>query len=92
MLLSPDMESNVEPGREQTVVTSDSWMAHCLSPLGLLNKQKNQGSEEEQEIVILDPSGMIVPGVGILEVINMEDNSIDWRYTKTRKDINASIF
>jgi len=79
VLLSPDMESNVEPGREQTVVTSDSWMAHCLSPLGLLNKQKNQGSEEEQDIVILDPSGMIVPGEGSLEVMNMEDIGTAWR-------------
>ena len=64
VLLSPDMESLLEPAKEQMLLTSDSWMAHCLSPMGLLNRQKNQGVEEEQVMVRLDPSVMMVPGRG----------------------------
>ena len=70
VLLSPDRYmSCVE--EEQTLLTSDSWMAHCLSPFGLLNRQNNQGKEEEQEMVRLDPSGMILPFGGCVETIDI---------------------
>ena len=69
VLLSPDRESRVS--EEQTLFTSDSWMAHCLSPFGLSNRQKNQGPEDEQEMVRLDPSGMIVPGGGCVDTMDM---------------------
>eukprot|EP00091_Calanus_sinicus_P004928 TRINITY_DN15294_c0_g1_i1.p1 TRINITY_DN15294_c0_g1~~TRINITY_DN15294_c0_g1_i1.p1 ORF type:complete len:105 (+),score=30.31 TRINITY_DN15294_c0_g1_i1:26-316(+) len=69
VLLSPDRESRVS--EEQTLLTSDSWMPHSLSSMGLWNRQKNQGSDDEQEMVRLDPSGMISPGGGCVDTMDM---------------------
>ena len=63
---------------EQTLFTSDSCIAHCLSPMGLWNRQKNQGMEEEQEMVRLDPSGVMVPGGGRVDTTDMDDIGMAW--------------
>ena len=67
---------------EQTLFTSDSCIAHCLVPMGLLNRQKNQGMEEEQEMVRLDPSGVMVPGGGRVETMYMDRVITAWKLSK----------
>ena len=46
-------------------------MAHCLPPMGLCQRQKNQGEEEEQERVRGEPSLVIVPNLGNLDTISI---------------------
>ena len=51
-------------------------MAHCLPPMGLCQRQKNQGEEEEQERVRGEPSLVIVPNLGNLDTISIPLASI----------------
>ena len=53
------------------VNTWSSCMAHCLPPMGLCQRQKNQGEEEEQERVRGEPSLVIVPDLGNLDTISI---------------------
>ena len=46
-------------------------MAHCLSPMGLCQRQKNEGEEEKQERVRGEPSLVIVPNLGNLDTISI---------------------
>jgi len=39
--------------------------------MGLWNKQKNQGMEDVQEMVRLDPSVMILSALGFVEIIDI---------------------
>ena len=89
VLSSPDKDS--KESEEQTLFTSDSCMAHCLSPMGLWNKQKNHGMDEVQEIVTLDPSVIILSGLGWVDIMDIADDFIK-RISRTRiMDCNASI-
>ena len=53
------------------VSTWSSWMAHCLPPTGLCQRQKNHGDDEEQESVRGEPSLVIVPNLGNLDTISI---------------------
>jgi len=61
----------------QTPLTSSSCIAHCFSFLGLFHRQKNHGTEEEQERVMLEPSGTTVEECGELEMIWMLETGVD---------------
>ena len=90
VLLSPDRDmSCVE--EEQTLLTSDSWIPHSLSPMGLWNRQKNQGKEEEHEMVRLDPSGMIVPGGGCVDITDSDSIGTDCMHTIRIMNIVTAI-
>ena len=67
-------------------------MAHCLSPMGLWNKQKNQGMEDVQEIVRLDPSVMILSDLGFVEIIDMADDLITCMKRSKMMHCTFSIF
>ena len=66
----PDSDNKELEGH--TLVTSPSCIPHCLSLLGLLNRQKNQGTEVEQERVRGEPSDVRVPGSGSVDTMDIQ--------------------
>jgi len=50
---------------------------HKNNFLGLFHKQKNQGTEEEQDRVMLDPSGTMVEECGELSMIWIPETGVN---------------
>ena len=71
--------------------TWSSCMAHCLPPMGLCQRQKNQGEEEEQERVRGEPSLVIVPNLGNLDTISIPLASSPLNRRRGRRRGNENI-
>ena len=76
------------------VSTWSSWMAHCLPPTGLCQRQKNHGDDEEQESVRGEPSLVIVPNLGNLDTISIPlapSSLIRRRRSRMRRELNIDM-
>ena len=74
--------------------TWSSWMAHCLPPTGLCQRQKNHGDDEEQESVRGEPSLVIVPNLGNLDTISIPlapSSLIRRRRSRMRRELNIDM-